>query len=137
MGNLINLLVIDDDDINVFITKKTVERTEFKVNIVSQPNGQLAIDYLSELLKNQGTLPNLIFLDINMPILDGWEFINEYDNLGIKSPIDIFMLTSSVFHKDMEKAKDYKTLKGFISKPLLVADLSDIMKNIGLESEVV
>ena len=124
----IKLLVIDDDDINIFIIKKIVEKTGFDVDMAAKNNGQLAIDYLKELLADNHPLPDLILIDINMPILNGWEFIEAYENLEINSKIDMYMLSSSVYENDIEKAKGYKTVKGFISKPLSIERLTELIK---------
>jgi CheY-like chemotaxis protein len=123
----INLLVIDDDDINIFIIKKIVEKTGYNVDMVAKGNGQLAIDYLQSTL-NQPNFPELILIDINMPILNGWEFLEAYDELDISSRVDLYMLSSSVYENDIEKAKTYSKVKGFISKPLSMERLIELFK---------
>lgn len=128
----INLLIIDDDDINIFIIRKIVEKTGFKVNMTSKSNGQLAADYLAEIADQQELFPHLILIDINMPVLNGWEFLEAYDRLGITHKVDMYMLSSSVYENDIEKAKTYKTIKGFISKPLSIERLSELLKGIRL-----
>ncbi len=123
MNSKINLLVIDDDDINIFIIKKIVEKTGYEAKMVAKTNGQLAIDYINELITTGQPLPQLILIDINMPILNGWEFLEAYEKLGIEENIDMYMLSSSVYENDIEKAKTYKMVKGFISKPLSIERL--------------
>ena len=130
MISKIDLLVIDDDDINIFIIKKIVEKTGYQVNMVSKTNGQLAIDYLNELQNQQQTLPNLILIDINMPVLNGWEFLEAYEKMNTTQKIDMYMLSSSVYENDIEKAKTYKTVKGFISKPLSINRLIELFDGI-------
>ena len=129
MDSKINLLVIDDDDINIFIIKKIVEKTGYNVEMTAKTNGQLAIDYIKEII-NTPNFPNLILIDINMPILNGWEFIEAYELLGITRKVDMYMLSSSVYENDIEKAKSYKTVKGFISKPLSIDRLIELLKGI-------
>lgn len=128
MNAKINLLVIDDDDINIFIIKKIVEKTGYEAKMVAKTNGQLAIDYLKELIDTAEPLPHLILIDINMPILNGWEFLEAYEKLGIEENIDMYMLSSSVYENDIEKAKTYKTVKGFISKPLSIERLIELFE---------
>jgi CheY-like chemotaxis protein len=128
MSDKINLLVIDDDDINIFIIKKIVEKTGYDAQMVAKTNGQLAIDYLTELKTTQQQLPDLILIDINMPVLNGWEFLEAYEKLGIDHEIDMYMLSSSVYENDIEKAKTYKTVKGFISKPLSIERLIELFE---------
>ncbi|MCJ0741283.1 MULTISPECIES: response regulator [Pedobacter] len=126
----VNLLVIDDDDINIFIIKKIVEKTDYDVKMLSKNNGQQAIDYIKELIENHAELPHLMLIDINMPVLNGWEFIEAFESLNIQTPIDMYMLSSSVYENDIEKAKTYKTIKGFISKPLSIEKLKELINDI-------
>ena len=129
MDNKINLLVIDDDDINIFIIKKIVEKTGYNVNMVSKANGLLAIDYLKATLDKED-FPHLILIDINMPVLNGWEFLDAYEELSITQRVDMYMLSSSVYENDIEKAKTYAKVKGFISKPLSIERLVELFKQL-------
>jgi CheY-like chemotaxis protein len=133
MSDKINLLVIDDDDINIFIIKKIVEKTGYEAQMVAKTNGQLAIDYLKELKEAQLPFPQLILIDINMPVLNGWEFLESYEKIGIDHDIDMYMLSSSVYENDIEKAKTYKTVKGFISKPLSIERLIELFEGKNIE----
>lgn len=128
LDNKINLLVIDDDDINIFIIKKIVEKTGFDIDMVSKSNGQQAIDYLNEAIATQTQLPHLILIDINMPVMNGWEFVEAYQQLGITQPVDLYILSSSVYENDIEKTKSYSSVKGFISKPLSIERLTELIK---------
>jgi CheY-like chemotaxis protein len=128
----INLLVIDDDDINIFIIKKIVEKTGFDIDMVSKSNGQQAIDYLKNTIDNHQPLPNLILIDINMPVMNGWEFIEAYQALGITEPVDLYILSSSVYENDIEKTKSYASVKGFISKPLSMERLTELIKPLSM-----
>ena len=128
MNAKIDLLVIDDDDINIFIIKKIVEKTGYDARMVAKTNGQLAIDYVKELIGSGQSLPHLILIDINMPVLNGWEFLEAYQKLGIEKEIDMYMLSSSVYENDIEKAKTYKAVKGFISKPLSIERLIELFE---------
>lgn len=128
MSSKINLLVIDDDDINIFIIKKIVEKTGYEAKMVAKTNGQLAIDYLKDLIETHQDFPDLILVDINMPVLNGWEFLETYDKLGLQKDVDMYMLSSSVYENDIEKAKTYKTVKGFISKPLSIERLIELFE---------
>lgn len=128
----INLLVIDDDDINIFIISKIVEKTGFDVDLCAKHNGQLAIDYIKELVENDQPLPQLVLVDINMPILNGWEFIEAFETLKLDEPNDMYMLSSSVYENDIEKAKSYKSVKGFISKPLSIDRLKELLSAVNV-----
>jgi CheY-like chemotaxis protein len=63
-----------------------------------------------------------------MPILNGWDFIEAYEKLSIDQKVDVYMLSSSVYENDIERAKSYKSVKGFISKPLSIERLSELLK---------
>jgi len=131
MDNKINLLVIDDDDINIFIIKKIVEKTGHNVSMVAKANGLMAIDYLKTTL-GQDNFPHLILIDINMPVLNGWEFLDAYAELNINKRVDMYMLSSSVYENDIEKAKTYLKVRGFISKPLSIERLIELFKQLEL-----
>lgn len=130
LDSKLNLLVIDDDDINIFIIKKIVEKTGFDIEMVSKSNGQQAIDYLSERISQGLVLPRLVLIDINMPVMNGWEFIEAYNSLGIQQQVDMYILSSSVYENDIEKTKSYSSVKGFISKPLSMERLTELIKAI-------
>jgi len=94
-------------------------------------NGKFAIDQLVEIQKkDMDKLPDYIFLDINMPIMNGWEFLDEYKRLNIDplGKIKIFIISSSVFSNDINKAKSYPVVKSFISKPLSVEKIKELFE---------
>ncbi|NRF39398.1 response regulator [Pedobacter foliorum] len=125
----INMLVIDDDDINIFIIKKVIEKTGYEVDMISKSNGQLAVDYLSSITHNVDIFPHVILVDINMPVLNGWEFLEAYEKLNVLKPdIYLYMLSSSVYEYDIEKAKTFKSVNGFISKPLTIERLKELLQ---------
>lgn len=133
LDKTINLLVIDDDDINIFIIKKIVEKTGYKITMIAKSNGQLAIDYIKETLENNQTLPQLILIDINMPVMNGWEFVEAYTELNVTEDINLYILSSSVYENDIEKTKSYSNVKGFISKPLSLDRLSELLKEVEIK----
>ncbi len=126
----LNLLVIDDDDINIFIIKKIVEKTGYDIEMVARSNGQQAIDYINDTIAQNKPLPNLVLIDINMPVMNGWEFIEAYEAMDIEQNVDMYILSSSVYENDIEKTKSYKAVKGFISKPLSMERLTELVKVI-------
>jgi len=125
----INMLVIDDDDINIFIIKKVIEKTGYEVDMISKSNGQLAVDYLTSIANNVEIFPHIILVDINMPVLNGWEFLEVYEKLNIqRQKVFLYMLSSSVYEYDIEKAKGFKSVDGFISKPLTIERLKELLQ---------
>lgn len=125
--NKLQLLVIDDDDINIFIIRKIVEKTGAPIDMVARNNGQQAIDYLKEARSEGKDLPRLILIDINMPVMNGWEFIEAYQDLQIEQSVNMYILSSSVYENDIEKTKTYPLVKGFISKPLSMERLNELI----------
>ena len=123
------MLVIDDDDINIFIIKKVIEKTGYEVDMISKSNGQLAVDYLTSIANNVEIFPHIILVDINMPVLNGWEFLEVYEKLNIqRQKVFLYMLSSSVYEYDIEKAKGFKAVNGFISKPLTIERLKELLQ---------
>lgn len=128
------ILLVDDDVASNYINKKIIEKANItdKVDVVL--NGKEAIEYLT----NSGSYeehgenfpqPMLIFLDINMPVMDGWEFLQEYDKLpeNQKAKIIIVMLTSSQNPDDKLRAQTISSKLGFKNKPLSVELLHEII----------
>jgi len=126
----VSILLVDDDEINNFISVKLIKKTLLNTEIKTCLNGKFAIDLLVEMQdQNPDELPDYILLDINMPIMNGWEFLEEYKRLKIdpKGKSKIFIISSSVFNNDINKAKSYSLVKDFISKPLSVDKIKEVL----------
>ena len=120
-----NVLVIDDDDDYNFITELVFEDSKLDCNLVFKCYAQDALDYLNNNLDN---FPDLILLDINMPIMNGWEFLDTYERLNYhktKNAI-IAMISSSVYQEDKNKAKTYSKVVKFIDKPITLENIFEI-----------
>lgn len=131
MYQINNLLLIDDDNINNFIVINKLKKLSTVKNITSLENGDVGIQYiLNCLISDPENLPELILLDINMPIMDGWDFLEEFEKIeeSQKTKMHIYMVSSSVYKEDIEKSKEYKSVKRFISKPLTKEVLSEIIQ---------
>jgi CheY-like chemotaxis protein len=114
------ILVIDDDEPTNFFTRMILEESGCAENIITVQSGQDALDYLTRSENSEGTCasPDLIFLDINMPAMDGWEFLELYRRLNIHNRIIVVMLTTSLFPEDKSKAESTPEISGFENKPL-------------------
>jgi CheY-like chemotaxis protein len=117
-------LLIDDNYIDNFVTRKILETSNFADNIFVMQSPQEAI----EALRTGKIKPNVIFLDIRMPLMTGFEFLQEYDTLTIdnKQDIKIFMLSSSLDPIDMNNSKGNKWIAQFVHKPLTRQVLEDL-----------
>lgn len=116
-------MLVEDDDVTMMLCKINIRKTNFSQNLVCCENGLEAINYLkleSEKPENERNIPDLILLDINMPVMNGWDFLEEFQkNLSSYfSNISIKILTSSIDPRDIEKSKSFPTVNEFISKPL-------------------
>ena len=125
-------MLIDDDEIFTYIIKKIIEESEISEQITIFNNGRDAINYLTEVAEEETLLPKVIFLDLNMPLLDGWGFLDEYIRLKPKmcKKINLYVITSSVSTYDHEKSKEYSDITDFIVKPLAKEKFISIVKKM-------
>lgn len=126
----VSILLVDDDEINNFISVKLIKKIMLNTEIKTCLNGKFAIDLLSGIKATEpDKMPDYILLDINMPIMNGWEFLEEYDRLNIDTAgkTKIYIISSSVFNNDIVKAKSYPVVRDFISKPLSVDKIKDML----------
>ena len=123
--------VVDDDAIYQIIVNKIIQRSEMFSAISSFKNGKDAIDTLQNSLENIELLPDIILLDINMPIMDGWEFMEEMGLLKsqINKQINIYIVSSSIAVEDKNKSKTYPDILGYLSKPITTENLKMIVPN--------
>ena len=103
-----SVCIIDDDAITIFGIKKLLNSVISFKKMETFINGKLAIEEFQHLLSEGKALPEIIFLDLNMPIMDGWEFLEEFITLDIKENIIINIVTSSINKEDKERAEVYK-----------------------------
>ncbi|MDG2433405.1 response regulator [Flavobacterium sp.] len=112
------ILIIDDDPIYRMIVSKTIERIDIEMQIEHCENGQCGLDLLKELSTTDK--PIIVLLDINMPLVNGWDFLeliiqNKFYDI---SALSIYIVSSSTDESDLIKAKKYNFLKGFVHKPI-------------------
>ena len=114
------ILIIDDDHVNNFIFSKIIKSSGISEDVETAMNGKSALKAINDTIAAKQKLPDIIFLDINMPVMNGWQFLEKYKELPecIKEHIKLYMLSSSVSHQDLEKAKEYEDVVDYISKPL-------------------
>jgi len=127
MSDFNKVLFIDDDTITITIYQRTMRVSNFCKEVVCCSNGQQAKEYL---LENVNALPDIIFLDINMHVMTGWEFLKWFEKWALASNIDIpvYVLSSSLSLEDAEKSKKCKHVRGYITKPITIEHLKIIAK---------
>jgi len=129
------LLLVDDDSISNYVHEIIIrENTSFSGKIRTCVNGKEAIDFLSELISNiekEDNFPNYILLDINMPRMDGFEFMDEFEKLSdnLKERVKICMLTSSLNETDKIRASSYKSIEHYLIKPLNPIEFEKILNS--------
>jgi CheY-like chemotaxis protein len=115
------LFLIDDDEIYLFTMKKIIEKNKLVSNVHEFHNGFDAIDFLNKMSTNNHVLlPDIILLDINMPIMDGWTFMELFSLLKPKlnKKITVYMISSSINKSDIDRAKSISDISDFIVKPI-------------------
>lgn len=131
MSQVKNLFIIDDDEIFVFLTMKIIRSTGLVENISVFRDGEEAIEHLKSIANQQAMLPDVILLDLSMPIMDGWEFLEEYVKLKatIEKDIQLYLASSSISPHDIERSKGIKEVSDFIVKPFEKERFIEILKN--------
>lgn len=128
MSKAVTAYIIDDDPIFVYSLKKLISLRNYCDEVFSFPNGADALEALKNANNTGILIPDIILLDINMPIMDGWEFLVEYAKLKpeINTPITLFILTSSINDQDIKRARAIESVNNYITKPVTQAKLVEI-----------
>ncbi|MET7028543.1 response regulator [Sediminicola luteus] len=132
MGKLNSSCIIDDDDIFIYGTKKIMKKIDFCDEILVFNNGQEAMDGLKQLTAENKKLPNVIFLDINMPIMDGWEFLEDFIKIpnNNREHVTIYIISSSIDPMDIQKVQMYGLVNNYILKPIRIVDLEKVLNDM-------
>ncbi len=127
-----NILLIDDDEIYLFLMNRIIKHLTLRLNVISHTDGEKAINYLATCTEENIDVPDVIFLDINMPYLDGWGFLEEFKKLKpkINNRVNIYMVSSSSREQDVKKAAEFEELTGYVVKPVTESKLVEIFTEI-------
>ena len=117
--------IIDDDPVFVFGAKKIMELGNICKSFMVFPNGAEALSNLKALISAKKKLPDFILLDLNMPVMNGWEFLDEFINIPCNKKMTIYIVTSSMDPIDCQKAKTYNQVSNYMIKPISINDLRD------------
>ena len=130
MKHIDTTCLIDDDRIFIFAAKRILKATEFCDNFTIYNNGAEALIGLRDIIKSGNNIPDLILLDLNMPIMDGWQFLDEFVKIENSKKITLYIVSSSIDPADSEKAKQYEQITDFIVKPITKDALTKIVNTI-------
>jgi len=127
-----NLWIIDDDPMASFYIKRLAELGDLADIITIYDKAQWAIDYLLHHKKSTEHLPDVILLDIYMPELDGWGFLEEYAKIKdqLAKKLDIYIISSSGHSKDVNRARGFPEVKGYLQKPITKDALKEIVQPV-------
>ena len=135
------ILLIDDDEVTLILCEFIIEINGFAKEIVKLNNGLEGLDFFEEyaINKNQGSAekpPALIFLDLNMPVLNGWDFLEDFSRNypELTSETKVVILSSTVDPEDYKKAFQYSFVVDFINKPLNDESILKLKANKELQS---
>ena len=134
MNKEVLIAIVDDDAIFQFITKRLMESIAIKNKMLQFLDGKEAIDFIHQNLNEIANLPDIIFLDINMPVMNGWQFLNRYIELKskIKKEIIIYIVTSSNNPDDFIQAENMPEVTDYIIKPISREKYTSILNSISL-----
>lgn len=130
MQKIKTVCLIDDDPIFVFGAKRLMKEAAFCDSILVYNNGQEGLEQLKILMKstNLEEIPDIIFLDLNMPVMDGWEFLDRFAKINPPKSIVIYIVTSSISSYDKQRAEEYASaIKQYVIKPINPIKLKEII----------
>ncbi len=122
-----SVCIIDDDSIYLMLARRLITKYNLSDSIIEYTDGREAFNELKAVLEGGANLPDVIFLDVNMPIWDGWDFLDEFVKLNLSHYPEVFIITSSTHSFDREKAASYAQVKRCITKPIELQDLQEIL----------
>ncbi len=129
-SNVELLMLVDDNKIDTFVHEKIVTMSSFANALLVKSSATEALKHIEQYHDNLTEVPSLLFLDINMPVMDGFDFLEAFNSFSppIKEKCKIVMLSSSDLQQDKERAMAHSNVIGFLSKPLTVEKLNLVEK---------
>jgi len=122
--------IIDDDPIFIFGAKRMMELANFCNSFMVFNNGQEAINNLKPIMLTGEKIPEVILLDINMPIMDGWQFLDEFIQIESHKEVTIYIVSSSIDPADLQRAKKYESISNYVVKPITAETLKNILQEM-------
>jgi CheY-like chemotaxis protein len=129
MNAIKTIFIVDDDMIYQLFTQKIIENLDSTIDVQLYNDGDEALTALKKTMTDGAPYPDIILLDINMPIMDGWEFMAEYVQLKsqLPKPIQIYIVSSSIAESDLKRAKLHEDIIDYVSKPIETDRLAEIV----------
>lgn len=121
--------LVDDDPVYLFATRKVMQMAGFCNSFLVFHNGREALDSLIVIIKAGAQMPDVILLDLNMPVMDGWEFLDEFIKIQLERKITIYVVTSSINPEDIDRVKAYENVQNYIIKPVTEKTLHEILND--------
>ena len=122
--------IIEDEPMHLFITKKMLTLTGMVDSLLIFSNGKEAYDKLKAIFLASEKLPEVILLDLNMPVWDGWQFLEEFTKIPINTKVIIYILTSSNNPDDLKRAETYNMSKKYLVKPISLEELKIVLSEM-------
>ncbi len=135
MKTINTVYIVDDDPIFVFTAKRVVQLADFCREYHVFENGRLALNNIQKAAHETKQLPDVILLDLNMPEMDGWQFLDELQKQQLHEKTSVYIVSSSIDCNDIDRARQYKCVKKYIIKPLTVPALREITDEIANSSD--
>ena len=132
--NVEKVCIIDDDRIYVNLVSRVIALKKLSKEVIIFKNGKEAIDFFKQHIKisqQEADVPKIILLDLNMPIMDGWEFLQEFEQIksNINQKVKLYVVSSSINPRDVDRAKSIEAVSDYIIKPIQMQDFERIFKS--------
>lgn len=132
MGKAVVICIVDDDDVYQYTITRALKSDRLVKKMLVFSDGEEALDFVTDNIGKKENLPDVIFLDVNMPIMDGWQFLEEYVKIKprVGKQITIYMVTSSVDPVDVEKAEKFQEISDYLVKPIQPDQLRELVATL-------
>jgi len=129
------ICIIDDDEIYRFAFGRHLKSLEATSSLQTFSESEMALDFFREYRVMNDELPDILFLDINMPIMGGFEFIEAFEKLGLTKKIDIYVMSSLLSEENLKQVKNYESITDYFTKPIGEDTLNELISRISNEAQ--